>query len=226
MQMAQETAKLTKYPPDEVRIGRGLLIAAGIHFFSAALVCLILYLLGVVSLKELLEKGGSLASSGPAPQQQMIIELKLDDIPPPPTDHIEFIKQVLKPKPVPIIPKPPPPKPPEKPIVKTQPKFTAPKATGSGNSNLVSAFVKGTSGFPIPGYPQAALQAGQGGTVQMRVVFDGGGGVANAEVISSSGVTLLDTSTRNFIYGHWKNSSQANRTVEVPIVYDPSGRVH
>jgi hypothetical protein len=44
--------------------------------------------------------------------------------------------------------------------------------------------------------------------------------------MSSSGVTLLDVSTRNFIYGHWKNASLANKSVSVPIIYDPNGTVH
>jgi TonB family protein len=225
-------SQLAQYPRDELRMGRGLLIAVGVHLFLGALICLILYLLGIVSLKELLEKGGSIASSGPAPQQPMIIELKLDKILPPPTDHIEFIKQILKPK---EIPKPiPKPTPIQKivtaikhEIAKVLPKrFTAPKATGSGNSSSVSGFIKGSSGFPYPNYPYDALQAGEGGTVQMHVVFDAGGGVASADIVSSSGIIELDTSTRNFIYGHWKNASVANQSVNVSIIYDPRGFVH
>lgn len=221
MDVAQATALLNKYPPDHTRVGRGLSIAVAIHFFAAATVCLIMYWLGIISLKELLEKGGAIAESGPAPEQQMIIELKLDQIQPPPTDQIEFVKQILKEKPVVVPPKPPEPKPkPEPP--KPQPKYTAPKATGAGNSTAVSAFVKGSTGFPSPSYPLAALQAGQGGTVRMHISFDSGGGIQSADVTSSSGVTLLDTWTRNFIYGHWKNASMAGRSVDVPIIYDPS----
>jgi TonB family protein len=224
MQAAQGTALITQYPPEDLRVGRGVMIAVGIHLFVAALICIILYIMGIQSLKELLEKGGAIASSGPAPEQPMVIELKVEDIKPPPTDHIEFMEQILKPKPVVIVKPPPPPKPVPKPVVKTKPHFTAPKATGSGTSEVVSGFVKGTSGFPAPGYPYEALQAGEGGTVQMQVVFDSTGAVASAQILGSSGVTILDISTRNFIYGHWKNATQANRTVAVSIVYDPSGR--
>jgi hypothetical protein len=228
-------SQLAQYPQDELRMGRGFLIAVGAHLFLAALICLILYLLGIVSLTELLEKGGSIASSGPAPEQPMIIELKLDKVLPPPTDHIEFIQQILKPK---EIPKPVPPKPKPTPIQKiiiaikkeiatvVPKRFTAPKATGSGNSSAVSGFVKGTSGFPYPTYPYEDLQAGEGGTVQMHVVFDGGGAVTSADVVSSSGVTSLDTWTRNYIFGHWKNASAANQSVNVSIIYDPRGFVH
>ena len=200
---------------------RGVLIAIGIHLFLATVAGLILYFLGIQSLKELLDKGGAIASSGPAPEQPMVIELKLDDIKPPPTDQIEFMQQILKPKPEPVVPKPPPEPVPAKPVVVAKPRFTAPKATGSGNSNVVSAFILGSSGLPHPGYPVEALDAREGGTVEMRVVFDAGGGVADAEVISSSGVILLDTWSRNFIYAHWKNAGLANQTFTVPIIYDP-----
>lgn len=206
-------------------MGRGISIAIFLHLFVATMVCLIMYILGIQSLKELLEKGGAIASSGPAPEQPMIIDLKLDDIKPPPTDQIEFMQQILKPKPEPVIPKPPP-KPIPKPVVKIQPKFTAPKATGSGNSNTVSAFVLGSSGLPHPNYPYQALAAHEGGTVDMHVVFDGSGGISSAEVTGSSGYSILDASTRTFIYSNWKNAGMANRTVNVPIVYDPSGTVH
>ena len=226
MDQAQAIAVLTKYPPDQTRIGRGLAIAVGVHFFAAALVCLILYLLGIISLRELLEKGGAIASSGPAPEQQMVVELKLEDILPPPTDHIEFIKQILKLKPV-VVPPKPPPKPIPKPVTKPPPKFTAPKATGAGQSNAVSAAIAGTSGLPHPSYPYEALQAAEGGIVQMHVVFDSSGSIASADVTGSSGVTLLDNWTRNFIYGHWKNPGLANRSFDVPVVYDPrNGTVH
>jgi len=227
MPAAQATAQLTRYPREPLRLGRGALIAIGIHLFAAIAVCVISYLLGIQSLKELLEKGGSLASSGPAPEQPMVIELKLEDIQPPPTDHIEFIRQILKPKPVIVKPPPPPPKPtPEKPVVKTKPRFTAPKATGSGNSSTVSSFVLGSSGLPAPGYPYEAREAGEAGTVVMQVEFDASGGVGSANVVRSSGVELLDNSTRLFIYGHWKNSSLANKLIEVPVTYDLSGVVH
>ncbi len=221
MPTAQATAQITQYPQEPFRVGRGVVIAVGIHLLAAVVTCLILYFLGIQSLKELLDKGGAIASSGPAPEQTMVIELKLDDIKPPPADHIEFVQQILKPKPQPVIPKPPPVPVPPKPVVITKPRYTAPKATGSGNSNAVSAFVLGSSGLPHPSYPVQALDAREGGTVEMRVAFDGSGGVASAEVVGSSGVTLLDSWTRNFIYGHWKNAGLANQTFTVPVIYDP-----
>jgi TonB family protein len=229
MQTAPSTASLNHYPPEELHVARGILIAVALHFFVAALICIILYLMGIVSLRELMEKGGALASSGPAPEPQMTIVLSLDNIQPPPTDQIEFIKQILKIKPPPVVlPKPPEPKPAPKPtprpIAKTKPHFTAPKATGSGNSSSVSSGIAGTSGLPHPPYPYDALQAGEGGTVVMHIIFDSGGAISSAEITSSSGVSILDVSTRNFVYGHWKNGALANQSYNVPFIYDPSSR--
>ena len=170
-----------------------------------------------------MEKGGAIASSGPAAEQPVVMELDLDKLVPPPTDQIEFIKQILKPKPVPIVPKPPEPKPVPKPVVKIKPHFTAPKATGSGVSNTVSNFVLGSSGFPHPGYPYEARAANESGTVRMHVVFDSAGNVVAADVVSSSGYSILDFSTRDFILANWKNPAEANQTVNVPITYDLSG---
>ncbi len=232
METGRLPADLTKYPPEDSRVVRGIAISVGLHFFVAAIVCLILYLLGIVSLRELMAKGGAIASSGPAPEQPMTIDIKLDDLLPPPTDNPEFVKEVLKEKPIPVVvPKPPEVKPPTpvakpvaKPVVKTKPAFTAPKATGSGNSIAVSGAVAGTSGLPHPSYPQEALQQNEGGTVRLHVVFDGSGGIASADVSGSSGVILLDTWTRNFVYAHWKNPGLAGRSYDVPFVYDPGSR--
>ena len=233
METARPSADLTNYPPEDARVVRGIVMSVALHLVVAGAICLILYLLGIVSLRDLMSKGGALASSGPAPEQPMTIDIKLDDLLPPPTDNPEFIKQVLKEKPIPVvvIPKPPEVKPPTpvakpvaKPVVKAKPAFTAPKATGSGNSAVASAAVAGTSGLPRPSYPPEALNQNEGGTVRMHIVFDGSGAVASADVTSSSGVILLDTYTRNFVYGHWKNASLAGRSYDVPFVYDPSLR--
>jgi TonB family protein len=239
METGQPQPDLTHYPPEDIRVVRGLVLSVGLHLLIAALICLIMYMLGIVSLRELMEKGGAIASSGPAPEQPMTIDIKLDDLLPPPTDQPEFVKQILKEKPVPVIvPKPPEPKPPTpvpepKPVavkpkaptvVKTKAHITAPKATGSGNSSAVSGFVAGTSGLPHPSYPQEAQDQNEGGTVRMHVVFDGSGGIASVEVTGSSGVVLLDTYSRNFIYAHWKNPGLANQAFDVPFVYDLSSR--
>jgi TonB family protein len=211
---------LSQYPKEHKHIRRSVAIAVGAHIFVGALVCLITYWLGITTLKELLEKGGAIAETGAAPEEPMTVELQLDDTPPPPTPNPLFIKEIVKPK---VVPPPVPPKKPEpKPVNKPRPRYTAPNAKGQGITQNVSAARVGSSGLPSPSYPQSALNAHEGGTVGMRVVFDSGGGVASADVVSSSGVTILDVSTRNFIYGHWKNASLAGQTVHIPIIYDPS----
>jgi TonB family protein len=230
MNAVRVSAASIQYPPDETHLVKSLFIVLGLHFLVAALVCLILYLLGIVSLKDLLQKGGAIAMSGPAPEQQLVVQLKQDDVQPPPAAEIEFIRQILIPKVVQTPPPVPPPKPePPKPPAKTPPKqvtkapppkYTAPNATGAGNSSSLSAFALGTSGLPAPPYPYQARLNHQEGTVRLHIVFDGGGGIASADVVSSSGVEILDSSSRIWVFGHWKNASLAGKSVNVPLIYD------
>ena len=56
----------------------------------------------------------------------------------------------------------------------------------------------------------------------VQVVFGADGSVASATVIVSSGATVLDNNTRDFVYGHWKNPSLANQTLKYTVTYDPS----
>jgi periplasmic protein TonB len=207
---------ISQYPKEDIRVRRGVVIAIGIHVFLAALVCLVTYLMGITSLKELLDKGGSIATSGPAPEEPMTVELLLDEVPPPPVQNPEFIQEIVKPKVQPVVP---PKKLDLKPVDKPKPRYTAPNAKGTGRTNTVSKFVVGSSGLPHPPYPVAALDAHQEGTVRLHILFDGSGNVSDVNVTSSSGVILLDVSARNFIKGNWHNITFANQTVDVPIVY-------
>jgi TonB family protein len=209
---------LSQYPKEHRHTRRSIAIAVGVHLLVAALVCLITYWLGITTLRDLMEKGGAIAETGAAPEEPMTVELQLEDLTPPPTPNPEFIKEIVKPKvaPPPVVPKKPEPKP-----NKPTPKYTAPKATGQGISANISAAKLGSSGLPKPSYPQDLYNQHEGGTVGMEVVFGSDGSVASASVSSSSGITELDQSTKNFVYGHWKNASLANSTIHVPIVYDP-----
>jgi TonB family protein len=211
---------LSQYPREHQHVGRSVAVSIFLHLTIAALVCLITYWLGITSLKDLLSKGGAIAESGPAPEQPMTVELQLEDIAPPPTPNPEFIQQTIKPKVA------PPPVPIKKPDVKPVPKprYTAPNAKGEGKTQNVSPARLGTSGLPYPSYPAEALNRHEGGTVGIRVVFGPDGSVSSADITESSGVTLLDVSTRNFVYGHWKNASLANQTIHIPVIYDPGGR--
>jgi hypothetical protein len=185
-----ETLTIVDYPKEHPYVGRSVALSIGIHILVSALVCLITYLLGISTLKDLLSKGGAIAESGPAPEQQIIVELVKDEILPPPTLNPLFIKQIIKPKVTPPPPKPQP-KPEPKPVPKPPPHFTAKNAQGEGKSQAVSVARVGTSGLPAPSYPTQARDAGQEGTVGMQITFGADGSVADAEVVQSSGVTLL-----------------------------------
>lgn len=209
---------LSQYPKEHKHVRHSVALAVFLHIFIAALVCLITYWLGITSLKDLLEHGGAIAETGAAPEEPMTVELLLEDIAPPPTPNPVFIKEVVKPK---IVPPPQIKKPVVKPDTKPKPRYTAPNAKGAGKTQNISVARVGTSGLPAPSYPQEAYNEHEGGTVGMIVVFGSDGSVASATVEQSSGVTLLDSSTRNFIYGHWKNATLANTTIHIPIIYDP-----
>jgi TonB family protein len=211
-------AIISQYPAEHRHIRQSLALSVFLHLFVAALICLVMYWLGLSSLKDILLRG-SIAETGPAAETPMTVELVEEDLTPPPTPNPEFIKQIVKPKVIPpppkkLTPKPQPPKP--------RPHYTAPNAHGQGITQNVAQARVGSAGFPAPSYPYAALNARQEGTVHMQVTFGSDGSVASATIIQSSGVTLLDVSTRNFIYGHWSNAQFANQTITIPIVYDLS----
>ena len=213
-------ASLTRYPAEEIYIRHGATASFGLHLFVAGLVALIAFLTHIKSIEQLMAEGGSIAQNGPAPQENIEVELRPEDLPPPPpTINPEFIRQVELPKPV-IVPPPAillPPRP--KPVVVSKPRFTAPKATGTGESANVSRLVVGSSGFPQPSYPYQAMLRHQTGTVSVNVLFDASGSVSDVEVTESSGVPILDSSTQSFIQANWHNESFAGRHVTVPVEY-------
>jgi len=208
---------ISSYPKEHRHVGRGVAVSIGIHVTVAALVCLIMYWLGIMSLRDLLMKGGALAENGPAPEEPVAVDLVYEDPPPPPTPHPEFVEQTVKPK---VVPPPEIKKPVPKPVTQIKPRYTAPNAHGEGKTQALSVARVGSSGLPAPSYPYAARNAGQEGTVGIEVVFGSDGAVSSAEVVQSSGSSILDVWTRNFVYGHWKNAQLANQTIHVPVVYD------
>ena len=210
---------ISQYPKEHRHVRSSVALSVGIHLLVSAIVCLVLYWLGFTSLKDLLTHGGAIAENGPAPEEPFLVEIVPEEVTPPPTPNPEFIQQVVKPK---VVPPPPPPKKVVKQEPRPQPKFTAPNAHGQGISNALSVARVGSSGLPAPSYPVPAKDAGQQGTVTMHVTFGADGAVASADVVGSSGYAILDSWTRNFIFGHWKNASLANQTVHVPVVYDLS----
>jgi len=82
-----------------------------------------------------------------------------------------------------------------------------------------SSYNPGTSLLPHPPYPPEARDRRQTGTVTMSVQFDAEGSVAQARVVESSGVPILDSCTRTFIRDHWHSLAYAGQTVSVPVQY-------
>jgi len=217
--MAQ-TVSLRFYPAERHFAREGVTAAFGLHVLVASIVILLALLTHVKTIEQLMAEGGSIAQSGPAPEQEIEVELRPEDLPPPPpTINPEFIRQVELPKPQ-IVPPPPVPVPPRpKPVLVSKPAYTAPQATGLGESASVSRLVIGSSGFPQPGYPYEARVRHKTGTVSISIQFDAAGSAADVEVLQSSGVPILDSSTRSFIRSHWHNESYAGQRATVPVEY-------
>lgn len=214
-------ASLTRYPAEQIFLRHGTTASFGLHLFVAGLVALIAFLTHIKSIEQLMAEGGSIEQSGPAPEENIEVLLRPDDLPPPPpTVNPEFIKEVELPKPV-VIPPPPVPVvvPPPKPVIVAKPRYTAPKATGTGESAGVSHLVVGSSGFPKPIYPYAAQIRHQTGTVTVSIQFDSTGGVADADVAESSGVSILDSGAVSFIRAHWRDERFAGQRTTVPIEF-------
>jgi protein TonB len=82
-----------------------------------------------------------------------------------------------------------------------------------------SSYAPGPNDFPHPPYPNEARDRRESGTVVMNVQFDSSGDVARAEVAHSSGVRILDSTTRTFIRTHWHEPAFAGQTVSIPVAY-------
>jgi len=182
-------------------------VSVGFHIFIVVIVSILALIFHLKTLRDLMMQGGSLEMAPPPPDQ--IIEVEIKDIlpPPPPVKQIEFIRQLVKPPPTPI----------EKPKPKPKPQPVA--APSPVKSDMVSHLVVGSSGLPHPGYPARAKLMRITGTVLMSVTFDSSGAVSDAEVVTSSGSSMLDLPTRSFIREQWHNESFAGRTETVPIEY-------
>ncbi len=76
--------------------------------------------------------------------------------------------------------------------------------------------------LPVPPYPAAALHAHQGGKVGITVTYDDHGAVASVDIKSSSGVPLLDATTKKFVLAHWQNPALANQSRDYFMRFDPS----
>ncbi len=98
----------------------------------------------------------------------------------------------------------------------TEAKHTGARAAAAATP---SSYTPGASSLPHPPYPAAARDLRESGTVVMNVRFDPSGNVAGAEVEKSSGVEILDSTTRAFIRTHWHDPAYAGQTVSAPVEY-------
>lgn len=215
--MAQ-TSILSQYPPEQVYFRWGTAGSVGMHLLIAGIIVLSAILTHVKTIEELMKESGSIATNGPAPEEPMeVVLVPADTPPPPPVVNPDFVRQVELPKPV-VIP-PPVVRPAKKPIAQAKPHYTAPKATGDGQTSTISRLVVGSSEFPQPPYPVEAEMKHQTGTVDVSIQFDGGGRVSDVQVVDSSGPSIFASNTRSWIRSHWHNSQFAGQTVSAPIRY-------
>ncbi|HWD91490.1 MAG TPA: TonB family protein [Verrucomicrobiae bacterium] len=80
----------------------------------------------------------------------------------------------------------------------------------------------GSSGSrPQPPYPKIALDAGQQGTVSLLITADSAGKVASIQIKGSSGSSILDRATEDFVRRHWTLPSGAstNQIFETSVTY-------
>jgi TonB family protein len=104
----------------------------------------------------------------------------------------------------------PPPCAPSTPVAKAKP---------GASASFAASYAPGQNMLPHPPYPEDAQNLDETGTVVMSVTFNTAGNVTQAEVSQSSGVRLLDTSTRSFILTHWHSTTFAGQTVTQPVRY-------
>ncbi|MEJ0000706.1 MAG: energy transducer TonB [Verrucomicrobiota bacterium] len=190
-------AAVHDYPAEKIYAPWGMFASVAFHLTIVGIVIWLAYENHIRSLRDMMT-----AAIVDQPPQQLEVLLIDDKKEPPPTDHPLWIKELLIPK---VKPPPPPPKP------KPKPKPVVARA--------VPKLVPGTHSLPRPSYPLEAYENHIQGTVRLRVAFDGTGNVIDAEVVDSSGSSVLDSETRHFILSNWHDPDFAGQVQEVPIQY-------
>ena len=203
-----QPAHINDYPPERNYAKEAMGIAVGAHVLVVVVIGIIALIFHVQSLRDLMLQGGSVEMHAAPPEEKIEVFLKDELPPPPPIPTPEFVREIVKPPPKPIIVEKPKPKPQPAPAV------AAPKV------QMESRLVVGTSGLPHPGYPTRAKLMHISGTVMISVSFDSTGKAVGAEVVSSSGSSMLDSPTRSFILENWRNEAFAGRTETVPVEYN------
>jgi len=89
-------------------------------------------------------------------------------------------------------------------------------------SQLAQLGNTGSSGArPQPPYPKIALEQGEQGSVELLMRADAAGGIVSVEIQSSSGSSILDRATLDFIKRHWTlpSGASSNQLFETRITY-------
>ena len=97
----------------------------------------------------------------------------------------------------------------------------APPAPAHAPPRVGSLNTTGAGGErPEPPYPQLALDTGQQGTVVLVLTGDDTGNVVSAEIKASSGSSILDRATVDFIKRHWRlPADTSTRLFQTSITY-------
>jgi TonB family protein len=202
-------AHITDYPPERNFARQAIGFSVGAHVFVVVLIGILAIIFHVKSLRDLMLQGGSLEMHAAPPEEKIEVFLKDELPPPPPIPTPEFIRQIVKPPPKPIVvPKP-----------KIKPKPAPAPVMVAHHDEGESRLVAGTTGLPHPVYPERARLMRISGTVVLSVSFDSSGKAVAANVASSSGSSLLDESASHFILEHWSNPNFAGKSGTVPIEY-------
>jgi len=160
------------------------------------------------SLLDLIAKGETeqqLPQDPPALEQEVLLD---PTPPPPPEPNPDFITpQDITP------PKPPPPQ--------AVPKPPVPVAA-QAVSMAAQAFHVGDKSCPTPPYPYDAKVNHEQGTVMLSLsVVDGR--IVDAQISSSSGHELLDTSTLQWVRAKWNFPPDITRTLNLPVKFQLAG---
>lgn len=180
---------------------------------------------------------GAKAETAPEPEPpQPEPEPPPEPMPEPPPVVPEFVKPEEKPPPATPPPKPATPKPTATPkAAKPSTPGPRPTAPGSGDNpdpnakpglrgspNGVAGGRGGSAGDftsrPNPSYDNLALQRRYEGQGRAKIVFENGR-ILDVEIVSSTGVSYLDTSSVRWIKANWRVKAGASGTVSLPIIW-------
>ncbi len=178
-------------------------IAVGLH----VVLLLVGYLRPHDTLLDLIAKGEVEAVAPVDQQPQQEVYLVDNNPPPPPEANPEFVKpqEVVKVPPPPVL----------KPL---SPPQVQPKPVEQAVKFAPVSVVIGDRNFPKPPYPYEAKLKHFQGTVEVALNVVAGQ-IVSAEVASSSGYGVLDSTAVNWIRQRWHFPTEITRNLSQPIAF-------